>query len=185
MIIPIFYNSPLTISIFLFFFFFFFFFSFLFFIYLFIFAFKGHGCSTWKFPGEGSNRSYSCWPIPQPQQWGFWALSATYTAAHSNTGSLTHWVRPGIKPAPSWILVGFVSSAPQWELPCLFFYMCVRLQFWKLNLRSSLVAQCIKDQVLSLLWLSLQLWQEFHPWPENFLMLQMWPPKKVKYKRTG
>ena len=33
-----------------------------------------------------------------------------------NAGSLTHWARPGIKPAASWILVRFVSTAPQWEL---------------------------------------------------------------------
>ena len=33
--------------------------------------------------------------------------SVTYTTAHCNTGSLTHWARPGIKPESSWILVGF------------------------------------------------------------------------------
>ena len=37
------------------------------------------------------------------------ARSATYTIAHSNAGSLTHWVRPGIEPVSSWILVRFVS----------------------------------------------------------------------------
>ena len=31
-------------------------------------------------------------------------------------GSLTHWTRPGIDPATSWILVGFISAEPQWEL---------------------------------------------------------------------
>ena len=51
-----------------------------------------------------------------PQQHGIQATSLIYTIAHGNTGSLTHWVRPGIKPASSWILVGFVSAAPQWEL---------------------------------------------------------------------
>ena len=30
--------------------------------------------------------------------------------------SLTHWARPGIEPSSSRILVGFVSTAPQWEL---------------------------------------------------------------------
>ena len=35
---------------------------------------------------------------------------------HCNARSLTHWVRPGIKPATSWLLVGFVSTVPQWEL---------------------------------------------------------------------
>ena len=34
-----------------------------------------------------------------------------------NTGSLTHWARPGIKPVSSWILVGFVTIEPRWELP--------------------------------------------------------------------
>ena len=42
-------------------------------------------------------------------------LSA-YTTAHSNTGSLTHWARPGIEPTFSWILLGFVSIAPWLEL---------------------------------------------------------------------
>ena len=42
---------------------------------------------------------------------------ATYTTAHGNAGFLTHWARPGMEPASSWILVGFVSTVPQWELP--------------------------------------------------------------------
>ena len=41
---------------------------------------------------------------------------STYTSVHSSTGSLTHWVRPGIKPSSSWILVGFVTAERQWEL---------------------------------------------------------------------
>ena len=45
-----------------------------------------------------------------------WAMSATDTTAHSNTRSLTHWVRTGIKPTTSWFLVRFVSTAPRWEL---------------------------------------------------------------------
>ena len=40
----------------------------------------------------------------------------TYTTAHGNAGSLTHWVRSGIEPTSSWLLVRFVSAAPQWEL---------------------------------------------------------------------
>ena len=43
-------------------------------------------------------------------------MPATYTTAHSNTGSLTHLVGPGIEPPSSWILVGFVAAEPQWEL---------------------------------------------------------------------
>ena len=34
----------------------------------------------------------------------------------SNTKSLTYWTRPGIKPTSSWILVGFITAEPQWEL---------------------------------------------------------------------
>ena len=44
------------------------------------------------------------------QQCQIWAVSVTYTIAHSNVGSLTHWVRPGIKPTPSWITVRFVPT---------------------------------------------------------------------------
>ena len=54
--------------------------------------------------------------MPQPQQWQIQATSVTYTTDHGNTGSLTHWARPGIELTTSWFLVGFVSTAPQWEL---------------------------------------------------------------------
>jgi len=40
---------------------------------------------------------------------------------HSNIGSLTHWARPAIEPASSWILVRFISVEPQWELRVFFF----------------------------------------------------------------
>ena len=52
-------------------------------------------------------------PRPQPQQHQIRAASATYTTAHSNTGSLTHWVRSGMKSATSWF---FASAAPRGEL---------------------------------------------------------------------
>ena len=29
--------------------------------------------------------------------------------SHSNAGSLTHWVRPGIEPASSWVVVGIIN----------------------------------------------------------------------------
>ena len=57
--------------------------------------------STWKFPGQRSNQSCSCWPTPQPEQHQIWATSVTYAAIWSNTGSLTHWARPGIEPTSS------------------------------------------------------------------------------------
>ena len=40
----------------------------------------------------------------------------THTTAHSNARSLTHWGRPGVEPAASWFLVGFVSAVPQWAI---------------------------------------------------------------------
>ena len=63
-------------------------------------------------PRLGSNQSCSCWPTPQPQQCGIQATSATYTIAHGNARSLTHWARPGIESETSWFLVRFVSTAP-------------------------------------------------------------------------
>ena len=50
--------------------------------------------------------------IPTAQQCGIWAASLTYTTVHGNTRSLTHWVRPGIEPTYSWMLVGFVTAEP-------------------------------------------------------------------------
>ena len=47
---------------------------------------------------------------------------ATYTTAHGNPRSSTHWARPGIEPLTSWFLVGFVSAVPQWELQTFFFF---------------------------------------------------------------
>ena len=58
------------------------------------------------------------WPGPQPH--GIRAPSVT--TAHGNTGSLCHWARPGIKPISSGILVGFITTEPQWELPTTDFF---------------------------------------------------------------
>ena len=55
-----------------------------------------------------SNQSCSFWPTPQPQQCRSWAVSMTYTRAHSNAGSLTHWVRPGVELASSWLVLSWV-----------------------------------------------------------------------------
>ena len=52
------------------------------------FLFWGCTRSKWKFPGQRSNRSCSCWP--QPQQCGIRATFVTYAAPHGNTGSLAH-----------------------------------------------------------------------------------------------
>ena len=60
--------------------------------------------------------------VPQPQQCGIRATSATYTTAHGNAGSLTHWARPGIEPATSWFLVGFVNHWATMETPYFLFF---------------------------------------------------------------
>ena len=53
--------------------------------------------------------------------------------AHGNARYLTHWLRPGIKPAASWVLVRFVSTAPQWELLNLLFisFLSCLLLVWE------------------------------------------------------
>ena len=56
----------------------------------------------------------------------------TYTTARGSTGSLTHWVRPGIEPTCSWMLVRFVSAEPRRECWVFFFkkfyLICIRVQ---------------------------------------------------------
>ena len=85
--------------------------------FFFFFAFQGRTHGIWRFPGQGSIQSYSCRPTPQPQQLGIRATSATHTTVHSPAGSLTHWARPGMVPASSWILVGFVNHWARMRTP--------------------------------------------------------------------
>ena len=47
------------------------------------------------------------------------AAAANLHHSHSNAGFLTPGVGPGIKSMSSRILVGFVSTEPQWELPAI------------------------------------------------------------------
>ena len=52
-------------------------------------------------PGLGVNSELQLSPTPQPEQHHIQATSATYVTACSNTWSLTHWARPGIKHTPA------------------------------------------------------------------------------------
>ena len=70
-----------------------------------------------RFPSKGLNWSYSCLPTPQAQQHGIRATSAAYTTAQGNAESLTHCTRLGNEPLSSWILVRFVFTELQQELP--------------------------------------------------------------------
>ena len=66
-----------------------------FFAYLFVFCFLG------LYP----------WRMEVPRLGGLiGAAAASLCHNHSNAGSLTHCARPGIEPASSWILVGFVNG---------------------------------------------------------------------------
>ena len=51
-----------------------------------------HKRTTPRFPGQGSKRNYSYSYLGSRP-------SATYSTAHGNAGSLTHWARPGIEAA--------------------------------------------------------------------------------------
>ena len=76
--------------------------------YLFIFLFRatvGHMEVT----RMGVKSELQLRPTPQSQQCRIQAVSTTYTAACGNAGFLTHWLRPGIKPTSSRILLGFVA----------------------------------------------------------------------------
>ena len=62
---------------------------------------------------------------------------ATYDTAHGNIRSLTHWARPGIEFASSWILVGLITAKPQRELlhwfwpgPCFSFVLMIWIICW-------------------------------------------------------
>ena len=70
-------------------------------------------------PRLGCSWSCSRQPTPEPQPRRIRAASATYTTAHSNARSLTHWARAGTEPATSWFLVGFVNHCATTRTPTL------------------------------------------------------------------
>ena len=57
------------------------------------------------------------------------AVAAGLCHSHSNARSLTHWARPGIEPTSSWILLGFLTTAPSRELPTFFFFFFLTQYF--------------------------------------------------------
>ena len=62
-------------------------------------------------------------------------MSVTYTAALGNTWTLTHWAKTGTEPTSSWILVGFITTEPQWELSesLVGFRVLIVAQRWRTN----------------------------------------------------
>lgn len=81
---------------------------------------QAHGGSQ----ARGWTRAVAAWPTPQPQQCQIRATSATYITAHSNTRSLTHWVRSGMEPMSSWIPAGFVNHWDTTGTPTEHFCFC-------------------------------------------------------------
>ena len=67
---------------------------------------------------------------------GTQTMSANYTPAHGNMGFLTHWVRSGIEPASSWILVGLITHWATMGTPffsLLLYYWFQQRICWKTN----------------------------------------------------
>ena len=70
-------------------------------------------------PGLGVKSELKLKPIPQSQRHRIQATSSTCTTACSNARSLTHWKRPGIEPASSWIPVRFSTHWATMRTPFL------------------------------------------------------------------
>ena len=75
------------------------------------------------------------------------AMSATYTTAHDNAGSLTHWAGPGIEPSFSWILDEFIYTEPQRELLNIFI---IPRRFLFLSIISKKLRWCPENQKWSI-----------------------------------
>ena len=60
------------------------------------------------------------------------AIAAGLHHSHSNSGSLTHWARPGIEPVSSWILIRFSHHCVKKGTPGLWFWHFKKLWFWGL-----------------------------------------------------
>ena len=96
------------------------------------------------------NWSRSRWPAPQTQQRQIWAVTATYTPAHGNARSPTHWVKLGFEPTTSWILVGFATRWARTETPKKVGFFCLFVCFL-----SIVVLQCCLNFCCSTKWPSL------------------------------
>ena len=85
---------------------------------------------------QGSNRSCSCWPTPQPLHHQIRAISVTYTA------SLTQWARLRIKHASSQDSVQFLTHWATRGTP-----MCQALSNWW-ELKGSTRDPALKDYIV-------------------------------------
>ena len=90
--------------------------------------FYGHTCCIWNFPGQGSNRNFSCRPMTEPQQRGIWAVSSSLH--HS---SWQCWILNPLNAARDWthILTNTSRGHFRWAMTgtseCLYFGECPKL----------------------------------------------------------
>ena len=82
------------------------------------FSFYGCNCHLWRFPGQESNWSCSCRPVPQPPKCQIWVTSVTYAAVCSNAGA-----RPGIKSHSQRHNVGFLNCWAISETPIILYLL--------------------------------------------------------------
>ena len=120
--------------------------------------------------------------MPQPQQCGIWTTSATYTTAHGNSRSLTHWVRPGIEPMASWMLVRFVNHWAMIRTPDGTIFICPSQAILHPSLPCS-VSQMptSKDLVLTLLLGFCQWRDELKKEMSGYWFLPCSPPARSRY----
>ena len=81
----------------------------IFFLLLVFYLFRAAPAASGSFRARGQIGAVAAGLYHKPQQCWIQAVSAAYTTTHNKAWSLTHWARPGIKPATSWLLVGFVN----------------------------------------------------------------------------
>ena len=77
-------------------------------------------------------------------------IAAGLCHSHSNAGSLTHWPRPGIKPASAWMLFRFICTEP-WQEHLSFFNLKLPDDIWYCTSFHSLFSICICSLVKCLL----------------------------------
>ena len=118
-------------------------------------SFGPHSRHIWKFPGEGSNWSYSCWPMPQPhpQQHRVGATSAPTAQLTAVADTQVAGQGQGWNPHPPGSWLGSLTPEPRPELPPLprvFFYISYKsvvssrrmIRFWFTVLLSRCFALC-------------------------------------------
>ena len=101
-------------------------------------------------------------------------MSATYTTAHGNTGSFTHWAGLGIEPASSW-LVWFVSAEPQRELCNDYFYLVRQMGLKSSHLTLFSLYFCICSNMYCFCNITVILALEFPLWHSGLRIWLQWP----------